>query len=650
MSKQLVRLTFSLSLVLGGTVGFTQKIVIPAQKTSVPPIIDGSVDPEEWQGIPTLKSNLVNWERGTPSDEIGQIWIAYDDTYIYVASRIALQNPDLIQANETRDGMSLSGDDSFGISINVFGTGQSFSGFTFNPNGANRLKIASGRAGKREWTGRFDSAAKITETGWEGEMKIPWGIMDLPPSGKRDLIVGGSWHVSSRSENLSWKHSESLDKQTVWAGVEVPDIKQKEPFLFLPYVSAGIGEKDEFLEIGLDVKKKLSGQTTFVSSVNPDFRNVEGDILNLDFSNFERLPGETRPFFLEGAQHLGINSGFASQRIQDFDIGVKAYGSLADRLQFGTLSTVDDGDSVAFAGSATYNLDLLTAFSGSVVNQSKDGEANFVSNLGFSTSLGTNYFSGSFGISQDEILGQGEQFSFNATHSTRSFAASLGAWAVSPTYLPRLGYAPQPDARSLSLIAVHNQGFVDGPIREWQIRMGATDTDRYSGGHFEESLSLSTNFYFRSGYRVLTSSRISHFLDRHDNVNWLLIQWPTNDRRRLASVSYSWGKVIENDYKNLSLSLNVQPLAKLRGRISYQFVELVNYQDQAVLNLNWEIDDYQLIAGRAVKRGDRWNWYLSYRMSGNEGNEYYLIVGNPNAQSFEKTIALKVLIPLSAGG
>jgi hypothetical protein len=50
-----------------------------------------------------------------------------------------------------------------------------------------------------------------------------------------------------------------------------------------------------------------------------------------------------------------------------------------------------------------------------------------------------------------------------------------------------------------------------------------------------------------------------------------------------------------------------------------------------------------------VGQGDEWNWFLSYKRSGNLGAEYFLILGDPNATSFHKTLVFKVSVPLTVG-
>jgi hypothetical protein len=56
------------------------------------------------------------------------------------------------------------------------------------------------------------------------------------------------------------------------------------------------------------------------------------------------------------------------------------------------------------------------------------------------------------------------------------------------------------------------------------------------------------------------------------------------------------------------------------------------------------------ISGRAVQRDDKTNWYLALRQSGNTGIEYYLILGDPNALEFTKSLILKVVVPFQLGG
>jgi hypothetical protein len=81
--------------------------------------------------------------------------------------------------------------------------------------------------------------------------------------------------------------------------------------------------------------------------------------------------------------------------------------------------------------------------------------------------------------------------------------------------------------------------------------------------------------------------------------------------------------------------------------LRHQFVEHFSETDQTVLTFNWELDKYRSFGGRVVGEDDKWNWFASYSMRGNLGAEYFLIIGDPNAESFQKTVILKAVVPVS---
>ena len=93
-----------------------------------------------------------------------------------------------------------------------------------------------------------------------------------------------------------------------------------------------------------------------------------------------------------------------------------------------------------------------------------------------------------------------------------------------------------------------------------------------------------------------------------------------------------------------------RPIKRLQLSVRGQAVRHILDEEQVIFGFNWERDRYQSIGGRAVLQDDSWNWFASYRMSGNFGAEYFLIVGDPNASSFQRSLIFKVAMPLTIGG
>jgi hypothetical protein len=78
---------------------------------------------------------------------------------------------------------------------------------------------------------------------------------------------------------------------------------------------------------------------------------------------------------------------------------------------------------------------------------------------------------------------------------------------------------------------------------------------------------------------------------------------------------------------------------------SYQTVEYGGHSDQAIVGMNYDLGSDRFISGRLVKRNDKVNAYIAYRRSGNLGIEYFLILGDPNADTFRASLILKAVIP-----
>jgi len=198
--------------------------VVPAFRVTTPPTIDGVIhEDSEWKGVPSL-SGLVSEQDGAKAPDSGTFWIAYDDKYVYVAARMLDSEPRQIRGTEYQTNVSLQGDDYFQFDLDVSGSMNDFNTFQVNPRGATNTSLAGGRALKREWAGEFLTAARITSTGWEAELRIPWQLMLLPPAGKRDVRINFERYQARRTRMYSSVYFGTgyAQQQPIWRGVEIP--------------------------------------------------------------------------------------------------------------------------------------------------------------------------------------------------------------------------------------------------------------------------------------------------------------------------------------------------------------------------------------------------------------------------------------------
>jgi hypothetical protein len=626
---------------------------VQAVKMASPPKIDGVINPEEWAGVTPISRSLIIGGTSQDSGEKGKVWVAYDDTYVYIAARIYLQNPKSISADEFRDNVDLDGNDAFMIGLDTFGLHNDQNFIAFNANGATALEIAGGRAAKLEWSGRVEAAAHPTPQGWEGEVRVPWALLPMPPSGRRDMKFDFDWYVSSTGRGVT-THTNAGDKTKVHtlAGVEVPEIRQGRSVLFLPYAYLGYNDetKEHIANAGLDFKSAVTPDMNLVGTINPDFRNIEGDVLDLDFSNFERLGNETRPFFQEGSEYYFFGMGrriFASQRIPEFDMGANVYGNLGGNQRLGVMSTIDFENQGTFAGSYTLNPDQYWEFTTAFASLHREDEDNFAGRLNVSRQIGNwlGFVDGAF--TDDEASGTGSATSAGAFYNVPGWEAGLSYVDVTEDFFPRIGFAAETDFRGTSANLERSYEYTSGSLQGLDVGMEGFDYSRRDGSHYREGFGVGVDTAWSSQLSLDFGFEYEHFEDRHDHVYEMSFDYPRNNPYRMFGAGVTVGRIEDASYRSIEGGFLYRPVKRLQLSLRAQSVQHTEDEDQIVFSFNFLMNKYESIGGRVVYNEHEWNWYASYRMGGNLGAEYFLIVGDPNASSFQKTLVFKVTVPFT---
>lgn len=626
---------------------------VQAVKMGVAPKIDGEVNPAEWAGVTPISRSLIIGGTNTDSGEKGKVWIAYDDTYVYIAARIYLQNPKSISADEFRDNVDLDGNDFFAIGLDTFGLHNDQNWIAFNANGATSLEIAGGRAAKVEWSGRVEAAARQIPEGWEGEVRVPWALMPMPPSGVRDMKFDFDWVVTSTGRGVT-THTSQGDKTRVHtlAGVQVPAIKQGRSILFLPYSYLGYNDEtgEHIANAGLDFKSAITPDMNLVGTINPDFRNIEGDVLDLDFSNFERLGNETRPFFQEGNDYYFFGMGrriFASQRIPTFDMGVNVYGNLGGNQRLGVMSTIDFENQGTFAGSYTLNPDQFWEYTVAFASLHREDEDNFAGRVNISRQIGNwlGFIDGA--TTDDEVNGTGSATSFGAFYNVPGWQGSLNYVDVTEDFFPRIGFAAETDFRGQNGSLSREMQYTSGALQGLEFGVDFHDYTRRDGTHYREGASFEIDTAWTNQLSLDLGLFYEHFEDRHDRAVEVSFDFPRNSSYRMFGAGVTWGEIDNAPYRSIEGGFLYRPVKRLQLSLRAQSVQHIENEDQIVFSFNYLMDKYQSFGGRVVYNEHDWNWYASYRMGGNTGAEYFLILGDPNASSFQKTLVFKVSVPFT---
>ena len=622
---------------------------IPGVKVTVAPKIDGVLTDGEWpEG--GHGQDFFDKDVFTPSKDKGEFWIAYDDKFVYFAGRAATE-PRKIVADEYRKNVDLNGNDVFMLAIDGPSSGQDIDLFRMNPQGATSLRLSGGRAAKTEWLGEFDCVGKTTKDGWQVEARIPWSLITRPAAGRRDVTFNVLWYQANQANTYEWRITkDDFRNFPRWTEIDVPAVKNDHSVKLLPYTYFGFDENGRHIaNAGLDLKTELSNGLTVVGTVNPDFRNIENNILSLDHSYFERLADDARPFFQEGSRYRGFGFDqkvFATQRITDFDFGVNAYGRVGPKAQVAVLSTVDIANQTVFAGSLGYRIDNGKTLTFGYAHNGQRGLANDAVHMFYDQKFGDWDAYVGFQGTNDEVTKTGSRINAGLFKESGGTSSSIEYVQVTPDFNPRLGFSPEQDFRGVNGSYGIQRQPPKGMVREWAVSVSGQNYWRMDGADYRRGVEGDLNLRLSNDMTFSASASASRFEGSDDHLVSLSSSYPSSNAYRNLGVSYSYGRFGGLPYQQVGFYARYRPTRRSQVNLGTQLVDYDGFARQVILSGSLDIGRYEAIGGRLVNSGDDWNWYLSYRMTGKRGNEFFLILGDPNATEFKKTLVLKAVFPV----
>lgn len=610
------------------------------------PKIDGELTPGEWNDTARF-DQFIDGDNLGVSDEKGEYWLMYTPDAIYFAGRVTT-DPRRIVADEYRDNVSLDGNDNMRLLIDPFGQGNNFNSFATNASGATNISLSGGRAAKTEWLGEIEAQGRRTETGWQFEMRIPWGIMASPAGRIRDPKIQINWFRSNRQNTYAIVPFRSRpDELPVWRGLDIAAPRAERTLSLLPYFVAGSSERrNPLYNFGLDAKTALTDQLQFVSTFGPDFRNVENSILSLDFSYFERLGNETRPFFQEGSGFLRSSNLFRSQRIRQIDFGAKVYGRVSTDQTLGAQVVSDFGErTVGVLGWEQNRGDAEVTLAG-VVNAER-GRQNLAGRAAYETRWGNFYPEVEFAFTDDQVRGSGWSGSASYTYSKANWSYGTAIFATTPNFFPRAGFNPQTDEKGVNIYLNKGWENLKGPLDRVSSYLNAYRVDRFDGGFYRDGVNFGFNARLRNRIALGANFSWDQFEANNDRSRSFEFSFPSGDPYRNVFVAYSDNYFAGAPFRSWSLGGRYKPLQRMQLDASLELVNFRGFDRQAIIGFRYDLDKAQSIGGRLVLRGDEWNGFATYRLGGRRGNEYFLIVGDPNSDKWRNRVAFKAVIPLT---
>jgi hypothetical protein len=289
---------------------------IQAVRTETGIQIDGILDESVWQ-----REGNSDFVQSDPTDggeptEKTVVWVAYDDTALYVAARMYDSTPQKISCRlGRRDEMVES--DWFYFAVDPYYDKRSGYQFGVNPSGCIiDWTLSNDNNRDTTWDGIWDCSTSIDDKGWTVEIKIPYNQLRFAK--KQSYIWGVNFrrHINRKNESVGfvWVPKEIPGYVSHFARLEgVREINPGRHIELMPYAVGQAqfspGEpgnpfqtgKDYLGNTGFDLKLGLSTNLTLDATVNPDFGQVEVDPAVINLSAYETYFQEKRPFFIEGS-------------------------------------------------------------------------------------------------------------------------------------------------------------------------------------------------------------------------------------------------------------------------------------------------------------------------------------------------------------
>jgi hypothetical protein len=353
-------------------------------RTSGPIELDGSLDDAGWQGALVVD----RFYEIDPGDNVEpkvatRALLAYDERFLYVGLEMTDPEPGRIRAPVTDRDAGLTSGDYAGILVDSRNDGKTAQEFLANPRGVQYDLVWSDIAGE-DFAPDFywESAARITATGWNLELKIPFSSLryagDAPTFG---ILLFRNYPRDFRYQIASVPVPRETDclicNAAQLAGLS--GLPRGAHWVAAPYVAGDQTERaeggpgsalvDDGVDgnAGIDVKWSPNPSLAIDLTLNPDFSQVESDVGQIATNQrFALFFPEKRTFFLEGADLFSTPiQALYTRTITEPRGGVRATGRWG-ATSFTALALQDRGGGLVVIPSATFSDVALQDFESDV--------------------------------------------------------------------------------------------------------------------------------------------------------------------------------------------------------------------------------------------------------------------------------------------
>jgi hypothetical protein len=366
-SPRRIALILLLALGFSGPAAAAQEPPAPASRPELtierlhrPPTLDDFLDmepPADLAGELTRVQGFTQRdpEDGQPASQETDVYLGYDDDYVYVIFVAFDAEPDRMRAHIARR-ERVFGDETVEVQFDTFNDERRAYSFLTNPYGVQWDAIwTEGSGFDTSWDTVWQSRGQLTDRGYVVWMAIPFKSMRFPPDDDQTWGVVFVRDIPRNNEVSFWPRVTNriegrMNQAAILHGLE--GISPGRNAQLIPYVTArrfraeretGEFERESFdPDAGVDAKFVFRDSLTLDLTVNPDFSQVESDQPQVTVNErFEVFFPERRPFFLENADFFRtpLNLLF-TRRIDEPRGGVRLTGKTG-KYSLGAL-VIDD--------------------------------------------------------------------------------------------------------------------------------------------------------------------------------------------------------------------------------------------------------------------------------------------------------------------
>jgi hypothetical protein len=575
--------------------------------------IDGDIAEAVWAQAALLEGfTQFNPIEGTPASQRTEVLVLVDSDAIYFALRA--YDDDVTQIRATlseRDSYTFS-DDYVRFVIDTFDDQRRAYVFTINPLGVQHDGLWNESGGGTGMRGMFspiddnpdflwDSDARITEWGYEAEIRVPFKSLRFPDLDEQSWGLQIERKIQRNGYESSWAPiTGNVANRLAQAG-KLNELRNLDMGLFLelnPVLTGSrVGEVDDVGtfshqdpsgDFGLNATYGVTSNLTLDATYNPDFSQVEADAGQVQVNErFALFFPEKRPFFLEGTEIFGMPKQLVYTRtIANPIAGGKLTGKVGG-LNIGYLGAVDE----AFEADVPDTYVNLVRVRGDVGASSTLGavytdrtiasdDFNRVIGADARLQIGGRYTftlmgarSFTNGTAFEERI-DGLMTTARFERASRTFSLNAEFEDSDPGFEPGSGFFQRIGTAQLSSRASYNWYGPRGALLE-QINPSLEakaywDHDRFwNGGSLEEGeVQLSSRFSFKDNITLFGNLKLSRFEYQPDQYDGLTVQQGDGSFQ-----AFRPDQALFDGLQSITIGLWLNKWERVRGNVRYTMSE-----------------------------------------------------------------------------